>query len=244
MECFLARGAFAAPLPPWLSLWLWCVCSVSEPERGLKVSCQKNSVIYFPSRAVNNLSAAMALPVCGPGRLVCSGFAGLPVSHAGLGDNWAVGAFWPVGSLVTELCSHSTEDNRRQWWCAGWSARFWVGGGTGAGTCLYSCCGVRASVDAGSLLVGLLVFGVLFAVNSALQSYLIVSYADEAGVSLDVGFTTWPMPWGACWERYCPAGYSRYGGCQPVYGYPVPSSGFQPSWRCCYHGIREFPRRG
>jgi predicted MFS family arabinose efflux permease len=39
-----------------------------------------------------------------------------------------------------------------------------------------------------SLLVGLLVFGVLFAVNSALHSYLIVSYADEAGVSLDVGF--------------------------------------------------------
>ena len=39
-----------------------------------------------------------------------------------------------------------------------------------------------------SLLVGLLVFGVLFAVNSALHSYLIVSYADEAAVSLDVGF--------------------------------------------------------
>lgn len=36
--------------------------------------------------------------------------------------------------------------------------------------------------------MGLLVFGLLFAVNSALHSYLIVSYADEAGVSLDVGF--------------------------------------------------------
>ena len=33
-----------------------------------------------------------------------------------------------------------------------------------------------------------LIFGVLFAVNPALHSYLIVSYADEAGVSLDVGF--------------------------------------------------------
>jgi predicted MFS family arabinose efflux permease len=39
-----------------------------------------------------------------------------------------------------------------------------------------------------SLLIGLLVFGVLFAVNSALHSYLIVSYADAAAVSLDVGF--------------------------------------------------------
>lgn len=35
---------------------------------------------------------------------------------------------------------------------------------------------------------GLAVFGVLFAVNSSLHSYLIVSYAKEDGVSLDVGF--------------------------------------------------------
>ena len=39
-----------------------------------------------------------------------------------------------------------------------------------------------------SLLAGLLLFGVLFAINSALHSYLIVSYASEEGVSLDVGF--------------------------------------------------------
>ena len=38
------------------------------------------------------------------------------------------------------------------------------------------------------LIVGLTVFGVLFALNSALHSYLIVSYASEDGVSLDVGF--------------------------------------------------------
>ncbi|MBP8262997.1 MAG: MFS transporter, partial [Pseudomonas sp.] len=38
------------------------------------------------------------------------------------------------------------------------------------------------------LLGGLLLFGVLFAVNSSLHSYLIVSYAKEDGVSLDVGF--------------------------------------------------------
>ena len=35
---------------------------------------------------------------------------------------------------------------------------------------------------------GLLAFGVLFAVNSSLHSYLIVSYAQADGVSLDVGF--------------------------------------------------------
>lgn len=35
---------------------------------------------------------------------------------------------------------------------------------------------------------GLLLFGAVFAVNSSLHSYLIVSYAKEDGVSLDVGF--------------------------------------------------------
>jgi predicted MFS family arabinose efflux permease len=39
-----------------------------------------------------------------------------------------------------------------------------------------------------SLMAGLTVFGVLFAINSSLHSYLIVSYANEDGVSLDIGF--------------------------------------------------------
>jgi len=39
-----------------------------------------------------------------------------------------------------------------------------------------------------SLLIGIMVFGVLFAINSSLHSYLIVSYADKGRVSLDVGF--------------------------------------------------------
>ncbi len=38
------------------------------------------------------------------------------------------------------------------------------------------------------LLGGLMLFGAFFAVNSSLHSYLIVSYAQEDGVSLDVGF--------------------------------------------------------
>jgi len=39
-----------------------------------------------------------------------------------------------------------------------------------------------------ALVVGLMVFGFLFAVNSSLHSYLIVSYAERSSVSLDVGF--------------------------------------------------------
>ncbi len=38
------------------------------------------------------------------------------------------------------------------------------------------------------LIGGLLLFGLLFAVNSSVHSYLIVSYARHDGVSLDVGF--------------------------------------------------------
>ena len=38
------------------------------------------------------------------------------------------------------------------------------------------------------LIVGLFVFGAVFAINSSLHSYLIVSYAKEDGASMDVGF--------------------------------------------------------
>ncbi|UJS24825.1 organoarsenical effux MFS transporter ArsJ [Thiothrix winogradskyi] len=43
--------------------------------------------------------------------------------------------------------------------------------------------------DAGTVLVtGLLIFGVVFAINSALHSYLILAYADHDKVALKVGF--------------------------------------------------------
>ncbi|MEG3753913.1 organoarsenical effux MFS transporter ArsJ [Psychromonas arctica] len=38
------------------------------------------------------------------------------------------------------------------------------------------------------IIVGLLIFGAIFATNSSLHSYLIISYAKQDGVSLDVGF--------------------------------------------------------
>ena len=38
------------------------------------------------------------------------------------------------------------------------------------------------------LLIGLVLFGFLFAINSSLHSYLIVSHAQREGVSMDVGF--------------------------------------------------------
>lgn len=49
--------------------------------------------------------------------------------------------------------------------------------------------GLHKALDPASVvIVGLLGFAVLFALNSALHSYLIISHAAEDGVSLDVGF--------------------------------------------------------
>ncbi|WP_432468207.1 organoarsenical effux MFS transporter ArsJ [Agarivorans sp. Z349TD_8] len=39
-----------------------------------------------------------------------------------------------------------------------------------------------------SIVIGLILFGAVFAVNSSLHSFLVVSYASEDGVSMDVGF--------------------------------------------------------
>ena len=50
---------------------------------------------------------------------------------------------------------------------------------------------VAVSIETASLqilVLGLLVFGAVFAINSSLHSYLIVQYADRNSVSMDVGF--------------------------------------------------------
>ncbi len=52
---------------------------------------------------------------------------------------------------------------------------------------------IAAAVDLGwmpqmTIVIGLIVFGGVFAINSSLHSYLIIEYAEEDGVSLDVGF--------------------------------------------------------
>jgi len=48
---------------------------------------------------------------------------------------------------------------------------------------------LRLGVDPGlSLMVGLAVFAVVFAINSAVHSYLVLAYTDEDSVALNVGF--------------------------------------------------------
>ena len=47
--------------------------------------------------------------------------------------------------------------------------------------------GVDISATA-AIVIGLIIFGVVFAMNSALHSYLVLAYADDDEVALDVGF--------------------------------------------------------
>ncbi len=49
--------------------------------------------------------------------------------------------------------------------------------------------GLYCELDAGAvLIIGLLLFGAIFAINSTVHSYLIVAFAEREAVSLDVGF--------------------------------------------------------
>jgi predicted MFS family arabinose efflux permease len=145
--------------------------------------------IVSKSRAINLLSAA---------RMFLFGardvwfVVALPVFlAASLGwDFWQVGSFlaaWVIGyGLVQSLAPYFTGRRR---------------GHVPDGRAAFGWAAVLALVPAGMailllqdvspqwvLIAGLTVFGVLFAINSSLHSYLIVSYAAEDGVSLDVGF--------------------------------------------------------
>jgi hypothetical protein len=63
------------------------------------------------------------------------------------------------------------------------------------------------------VVAGLGVFGVAFAVNSSVHSYLILAYAGSEKAAEDVGFTTRPMRWGASSARCCPDCCTSGAGC-------------------------------
>ncbi|WP_223531319.1 organoarsenical effux MFS transporter ArsJ [Pseudomonas sp. GL-R-19] len=145
--------------------------------------------ILSKSRAINILSAA---------RMFLFGardvwfVVALPVYLSGVfgWDFWQVGGFlaaWVIGyGIVQSFAPHITGKKRGH-----------VPDGRAAFLWALALAGLPAAIALGLdtglsqqvvLLGGLMVFGALFAVNSSLHSYLIVSYAKEDGVSLDVGF--------------------------------------------------------
>jgi len=145
--------------------------------------------IVSKSRAINLLSAAR---MCLFGARDVWFVVALPVFLAAtLGwDFWQVGGFlaaWIIGygvvqsfaPYLTGRKAGSVPDGRA---ATGWAFVLAAVPAVMAALLAYG------TSPSGVLVVGLTVFGVLFALNSALHSYLIVSYANEDGVSLDVGF--------------------------------------------------------
>ena len=145
--------------------------------------------IFSKSPAVNYLSAARLFLFCS--RDVWFVIA-LPVflsSQLGW-DYWSVGAFlafWVIVYGFVQAAAPLITRTKKQR----------IPNGQGAFTWAALLAFIPVAIALGLLnelnaewvlLLGLLIFGVLFAINSSLHSYLIVSYARAEGASMDVGF--------------------------------------------------------
>ncbi|WP_323750592.1 organoarsenical effux MFS transporter ArsJ [Marinobacter sp.] len=165
-------------------VWLASLFLLKQ-ELGKSKAKPKFREILSKSRAINVLSAA---------RMFLFGardvwfVVALPVYlHTAFGwDFWKVGGFmatWVIGyGFVQTIAPRITGDTRRKSGTVLWAAMLAVVPAAIAGALM---AGWPAQ---GVVIGGLLLFGVLFAINSSLHSYLIVSYARGDGVSLDVGF--------------------------------------------------------
>jgi predicted MFS family arabinose efflux permease len=180
-------GAVAAMAAALALVWLASLIFLRK-DLGKASNKPKFREILSKSRAINRLSAArmllfgardvwfvVALPVflsqaLGWNHAQTGGFLAL----------WIIG-YGAVQALAPRITSRtgSVPDGR--------SATLWA-----ASLALLPAAiavGLGAGADPATILIsGLLLFGVLFAVNSSLHSYLIVSYASRDGVSLDIGF--------------------------------------------------------
>lgn len=175
-------------------VWLLSVFLLRQ-DLGKAKNKPKFSELLSKSRAINILSAA---------RLFLFGardiwfVVALPVflSSQLHWDFWQTGAFlasWVIGyGLVQSLAPfflriNTTANAAANTAPAGKSALVW------AVILTLVTAGLAWAMSSGLhvtwvLIGGLVLFGIVFAINSSLHSYLIVSYAKEDGVSLDVGF--------------------------------------------------------
>lgn len=171
-----------------LLVWIFSLISLKK-ELGKAKNKPKFSQMFSKSQSVNILSAA---------RMFLFGsrdvwfVVALPVylSTTFGWDHWYVGGFlalWVIGyGLVQALAPKITGSARGQH-PDGKHALVWALI-LGLSPALIAVALSSNWHPESALLIGLMIFGVLFAINSALHSFLIVSYAGEDGVSLDVGF--------------------------------------------------------
>ena len=179
-------GAVLAMAAVLALIWL---ASLLLLRKDLGKAKPKFRDILSKSRAINILSAA---------RLFLFGardvwfVVALPVYLSSVfgWDFWMVGGFlaaWVIGYGIVQSFAPSITGKARGQLPDGRAAFAWAAVLAG----LPAAIALGLSTDLSAhwvLLGGLMAFGALFAVNSSLHSYLIVSYAKEDGVSLDVGF--------------------------------------------------------
>lgn len=181
-------GAILAMAMMLAVVWVFSLISLQK-NFGKAKSKPKFTKIFSKSRAINYLSAA---------RMFLFGsrdvwfVVALPVYLAdSFGwDHWSVGGFlalWVIGYGFIQGFAPKITRGRTGRVPDGSHALIWA---TALGV-VPVVIGLSLTFDrfpSITLLLGLLVFGAIFAVNSSLHSFLIVSYAGEDGVSLDVGF--------------------------------------------------------
>ncbi len=182
------RGSLLAMAAALALIWIASLLLLKK-DLGKAKAKPKFRELLSKSRAINVLSAA---------RLFLFGardvwfVVALPVYLSAVfgWDFWQVGGFlalWVIGYGLVQSLAPAITGKKRGQLPDGRAAFAWslLLAGLPAG--------IASGLDSGLspqvvLLGGLLVFGALFAVNSSLHSYLIVSYATADGVSLDVGF--------------------------------------------------------
>ena len=169
-------------------VWLLSLILLKQ-DLGKSKNKPKLRQLLSKSRTINQLSAA---------RMMLFGardiwfVIALPVylSQQANWDHWQVGsalALWVIAYGFMQSLTPWLTGQRRGQTPQGKDALFWV-------TVLTAIPAVIAIIMQTTnnpllpLLVGLGVFGLVFAVNSSIHSYLIVDYADADGTSLDVGF--------------------------------------------------------
>lgn len=168
---------------------VWCYSLYAlKSDLGKAKSKPKFTDIFSKSRSINLLSAA---------RLFLFGardvwfVVALPVflSQAFNWDHWTVGGFlalWVIGYGFVQSIAPKVM-NLKEGFSPAIETTKWASllalVTLGIALPLYFNWQVKTV-----LIAGLMLFGVLFAINSSLHSYLIVSMADADGVSLDVGF--------------------------------------------------------
>ncbi|ERL57001.1 organoarsenical effux MFS transporter ArsJ [Psychrobacter aquaticus] len=169
-------------------VWVFSLVVLKE-DIGKATNKPKFKDIFSKSSAINTLSAA---------RMFLFGardvwfVVALPVFLAATFNwsHWWVGSFmasWVIGYGIVQSVAPYFTGKKKGVLPTGRAAFLWASYLTfipaAIALALYFDFHIQASV-----IIGLLIFGVVFAINSSLHSYLIVSYADSDGVSLDVGF--------------------------------------------------------